>query len=100
MVFFICYWKGQTEEERLKYLEFVQVAALHAVLYALKVYGYAKDNSGPLKNGVQNVEGTVKNVVAPVYDKYHDVPSELLKFVDRKVSHASWYFPSYFLSLP
>lgn len=79
---------GQTEEERLKYLEFVQVAALHAVLYALKVYGYAKDNSGPLKNGVQNVEGTVKNVVAPVYDKYHDVPSELLKFVDRKVDES------------
>lgn len=80
--------KVQTEEEKLKYLEFVQVAALHTVLYALKAYSYAKENSGPLKNGVQTVEGTVKTVVAPVYDKYHDVPSELLKLVDRKVDES------------
>lgn len=69
----------------MKYFEFVQVAALHAVLCAAKIYGYAKDNSGPLKPGVQRVEGTVKTVVGPVYDKFHDVPVELLKFVDRKV---------------
>ncbi|KAK1401540.1 hypothetical protein POM88_001145 [Heracleum sosnowskyi] len=78
----------QTEEEKLKYLEFVQVSAIHTVLYALKAYSYAKDNSGPLKNWVQTVEGTVKIVVAPVYDKYHDVLSELLNLVDRKVSRA------------
>lgn len=83
--------KVQTEEEKLKYLEFVQVAALHTILCALKAYSYAKENSGPLKNGVQTVEGTVKTVVAPVYDKYHDVPSELLKLVDRKVSHSSTF---------
>ena len=84
-----CIIQVQTEEEKLKYLEFVQVAALHTVLYALRAYTYAKENSGPLKNGVQTVEGTVKTVVAPVYEKYHDVPSELLKLADRKVSHAS-----------
>lgn len=78
----------QTEEERLKYLEFVQVVALRTLVCALKIYGYAKDNSGPLKNGVQTFEGTVKTVVAPVYDKYHDVPNELLKFVDRKVDES------------
>ncbi|WOH04598.1 hypothetical protein DCAR_0624009 [Daucus carota subsp. sativus] len=80
--------KVQTEEEKLKYLEFVQIATFHTVLYALKAYSYAKDNSGPLKNGVQTVEGTVKTVVAPVYDKYHDVPIELLKLVDRKVDES------------
>ena len=85
----MCNLKVQTEEEKLKYLEFVQIATFHTVLYALKAYSYAKDNSGPLKNGVQTVEGTVKTVVAPVYDKYHDVPIELLKLVDRKVSCAS-----------
>jgi hypothetical protein len=73
------------EEKRLKYLEFVQVATLHTLMYAAKLYTYAKENSGPLKPGVDTVEGTVKTVVGPVYDKYHGVPNELLKLVDRKV---------------
>ncbi|KAK4750936.1 hypothetical protein SAY87_004418 [Trapa incisa] len=73
------------EEERLKYLEFVQVAAVHAILCFLNVYGYAKEKSGPLKPGVETVEGTVKAVVGPVYHKFHDVPVEVLKFVDRKI---------------
>ncbi|XP_019067023.1 stress-related protein isoform X2 [Solanum lycopersicum] len=74
--------------EKLKYLEFLQVAMIHAALCVVKVYGYAKENSGPLKPGVQTVEGTVKTVVGPVYDKYHDVPVEVLKFVDRKVDQS------------
>lgn len=84
---FVGIWsmKVESEEERLKYLEFVQVAAFNAVVYFSRLYGYAKENSGPLKPGVQNVEGTVKTVVGPVYNRFHDVPIELLKFVDRKV---------------
>ncbi len=70
----------------MKYLEFIQVAAIHAILCAAKLYSYAKENIGPLKNGVESVESTVKTVVGPVYEKYHDVPVEVLKFVDRKVS--------------
>lgn len=77
-----------SEEQRLKYLEFVQVAVLHAVLCAARVYAYAKENSGPLKPGVQRVEGTVRTVVGPVYNKFHGVPVELLKFVDRKVDES------------
>ncbi|KAJ8752490.1 hypothetical protein K2173_004778 [Erythroxylum novogranatense] len=76
------------DEPGLKYLEFVQVAAIHAVLTFTNLYLYAKDKSGPLKPGVETVEGTVKNVVGPVYDKFHDVPIELLKFVDRKVDES------------
>ncbi|GKD61320.1 REF/SRPP-like protein, partial [Tanacetum coccineum] len=75
----------ESEQERLKYLEFVQVALLHALLYASKVYCYAKENSGPLKPGVETIEGTLKTVVGPAYDKFHDVPVEVLKFVDRKL---------------
>ncbi|CAN4108806.1 unnamed protein product [Withania somnifera] len=78
----------QSEQEKLKYLEFLQVAMIHAALYMAKVYGYAKENSGPLKPGVQTVEGTVKTVVGPVYDKFHDVPVQVLKFVDRKVDQS------------
>ncbi|KAI3810515.1 hypothetical protein L1987_20131 [Smallanthus sonchifolius] len=78
----------EREEQRLKYLEFVQMAVLHVVLYASKVYGYAKNNSGPLKPGMETIEGTLKTVVGPAYDKYHDVPVEVLKFVDRKVDES------------
>ncbi|KAK9084222.1 hypothetical protein Scep_030693 [Stephania cephalantha] len=77
--------QDEESEEKLKYLEFVQVAALHVVVYLSSVYDYAKNNSGPLKPGVQSVEKTVKTVIGPVYDKIHDVPFEVLRFVDRKV---------------
>lgn len=76
------------EEQRLKYLEFVQFAALHAILCAAKLYSYAKENLGPLKPGVQTVEGTVKTVVGPVYDRVHNIPAEVLKFVDRKMDES------------
>ncbi|KAL6324271.1 hypothetical protein AAG906_006545 [Vitis piasezkii] len=79
---------AKEEEQRLKYLEFVQVATLHAVLCFSSLYEYAKERSGPLKPGVQTVEGTVKTVVAPVYDKFHGVPIELLRFIDRKVDES------------
>lgn len=80
--------KGSTEEQRLKYLEFVHSAALHAIVCFSNLYCYAKDKAGPLKPGVETVEGTVKTVVAPVYDKFQDAPLELLKFVDRKVDES------------
>ncbi|XP_038715019.1 REF/SRPP-like protein At3g05500 [Tripterygium wilfordii] len=76
------------EEERLKHLEFVQVAALHTVMYFSNLYGLAKEKSGPLKLGVETVEGTVKSFVGPVYEKYHDVPIEVLKYVDCKVGES------------
>ncbi|KAL3750093.1 hypothetical protein ACJRO7_011125 [Eucalyptus globulus] len=75
-------------EQRLKYLEFVQVAAVHTALCFVSVYAYAKERSGPLKSGVETVEGTVKTVVGPVYVKFHDVPIEVLKFVDRKIDES------------
>nr|XP_043621962.1 REF/SRPP-like protein At3g05500 [Erigeron canadensis] len=84
----------ESEEERLKYLEFVQVAVVNAVVYASKVYSYAKENSGPLKPGVETIEGTLKTVVRPAYDKFHDVPVEVLKFVDRKVDESVTKFDS------
>ncbi|XP_058082540.1 stress-related protein-like [Magnolia sinica] len=75
----------QDQVQRLKYLDFVQVAAIHAIVFLSGIYDFAKENSGPLKPGVQTVEGTVKNVIGPVYEKFRDVPFELLKFADRKV---------------
>ncbi|PKU86743.1 Stress-related protein [Dendrobium catenatum] len=73
------------EVEKLQYLEIVHLAAIRAVLCVTTLYLYAKENSGPLRNGVESVEGTVKTVVGPLYDRYHGFPFELLKIADRKV---------------
>lgn len=89
-----CYLKIQEDAKNLKYLDFVQVAALYAVVCFSTIYEYAKDNSGPLKPGVQTVEATVKTVIGPVYDNLHDVPFEFLYFVDRKVHIILSFFPS------
>ncbi|TXG63451.1 hypothetical protein EZV62_010445 [Acer yangbiense] len=78
----------QENGKMLKYLDFVQVAAIYAMVCFSTIYEYAKQNSGPLKPGVETVEATVKTVIGPVYDKFHDVPFELLKFVDRKVDES------------
>ncbi|XP_075501945.1 stress-related protein-like [Primulina tabacum] len=78
----------EKDKIRPKYLEFVQVAALHALICASRLYNYAKEKSGPLKPGIHSVEDTVKNVVSPVYDKYHHLPVEVLMFLDRKVGES------------
>lgn len=72
---------------------FVQNAAVGAGVCVSNLYGYAKERSGPLKNGVESVEGKVKTVVGPVYEKYHEAPAQILTFVDRKVHfHALMVF--------
>ena len=83
----ILIWILKVDENKkgLKYMDFVQVAAIYIVVCFSSLYEYAKENAGPLKPGVQTVEDTVRTVIGPVYDKFHDVPFELLKFVDRKV---------------
>ncbi|GMI98825.1 small rubber particle protein2, LD-associated protein 2 [Hibiscus trionum] len=78
----------ENPQKKLKYLDFVQVVSIYAVVCVSSVYEYAKENSGPLKPGVQTVEETVKTVIGPVYDKFHDVPFKLLEFVDRKVDES------------
>ncbi|XP_076928753.1 stress-related protein-like [Bidens hawaiensis] len=121
----------EEEEQRLKYLQFVQMASVHALLYVSKAYAYAKNNSGPLKPRVETMEGKLKTAVGleghgielknnntrsskaiilptassngilsiskycsidatigSAYNKFHDVPAEALKFVDRKVDES------------
>ncbi|KAL7200466.1 hypothetical protein ACSBR1_032401 [Camellia fascicularis] len=75
----------QDDEKRLKYLNFVRVAVIYVIICLSILYEYAKENSGPLKPRVQTVEGTVKTVIGPVYEKFHDIPFELLNFIDCKV---------------
>ena len=61
-----------------------QAAALASVL-ADTAYAYAKQGAGPLRPEVDHVEGTVKDVVGPVYNRFHIVPLDILKLIDRKV---------------
>lgn len=49
------------------------------------LYGNAKERSGPLKLGIQAVERMVNIVVAPIYNKFHDVPFELFRFINHRV---------------
>ncbi|KAF8394570.1 hypothetical protein HHK36_020783 [Tetracentron sinense] len=81
-------------EQRLKYLDFVQVTALYVVFCFSSIYDYAKENSGRLKPSVQTVEGAAKTVIGPVYEKFHHVPFDFLKFVDSKVSELERHMPS------
>ncbi|XP_059439274.1 stress-related protein-like isoform X2 [Corylus avellana] len=76
------------DQKRLKYLDFVQVAVIYSVVCFSTLYDYAKESSGPLKSGVHAIEGTVKTVIGPVYERFHDVPFDLLMFVDRKVDES------------
>ncbi|KAJ6674921.1 STRESS-RELATED PROTEIN-LIKE [Salix viminalis] len=75
-------------EEKLEYLDFVQVVAIYVVVCFSSVYRYDKENSGPPKPGVRTVEDTVRTVIGPVSDKFHDVPFQLLKFVDHKIDES------------
>lgn len=69
----------------LKYLGFLPFAVVTVTTYITSLYEYAKGSSGPLKPGVDSVEGTVKTVVRPVYQKIEGKPYELLVFLDQKV---------------
>ncbi|KAI7982051.1 Stress-related protein [Camellia lanceoleosa] len=78
----------QDDEKRLKYLDIIQVATIYGIVCFSSLYEYTKENSGPLKSGVQTVEGIVKIVIGSVYEKFHDIPFELLKLMDRKVDYS------------
>lgn len=67
----------------------MQLAAIQTALCVSNLYAYAKERTGPLKQGVETVEGTIKSVVGPVYEKFHHVPVEFLKYLDHKVRTAT-----------
>jgi len=78
----------------LKYLGLVHALVLQATAYLATLYAYAKDSSGPLKPSVDNVEGTVKTVVGPVYQKVEGKPYQILVYVDSKVDETLAYVDS------
>ncbi|KAF8074384.1 hypothetical protein N665_1107s0022 [Sinapis alba] len=85
--------------EELKHLGFVRTAATYLAVCLSTLYELAKDNAGPLKLGVENIEATVETVLSPLYDKFSDVPFKLLLFVDRKVDDVLFDVETYVPSL-
>ncbi|XP_043724251.1 REF/SRPP-like protein At1g67360 [Telopea speciosissima] len=79
----------ESENQQLKHLGFIKIAAINTLICVSNLYEYAKQNSGPLRSGVRTVEGTVTTVVAPVCEKFRDVPYNLLVFLDKKVDEAT-----------
>ncbi|KAL1365139.1 hypothetical protein HN51_013228 [Arachis hypogaea] len=75
----------QAQAQELKYLGFVHAASTQALMRWSAAYNYAKDSSGSLKPGVQTVEECMKNVIEPIYNNYHLVPNEILRYADKKV---------------
>lgn len=63
----------------------MKIAAIHTYVFISYLYESAKKNSGPLRSVVETVEGTVTTVVGPAYNKFKDVPDDVLVFVDNKV---------------
>jgi hypothetical protein len=76
---------ASSSEPQLKYLGFLRVAVLQVYLLVLGIYEHLKDKSGPLKSGIQNVEGTVLRVVGPVLDRVNFNLDDYFVFVDKKV---------------
>ncbi|CAI9761702.1 unnamed protein product [Fraxinus pennsylvanica] len=82
----------EASKMQLKHLMFVRILAINAVVMVSNLYDYAKQNSGPLKSTVGTVENAVTAVVGPVYEKFNDVPGDVLVFLDKKVDEATYKF--------
>ncbi|KAJ8492096.1 hypothetical protein OPV22_013817 [Ensete ventricosum] len=76
------------EGEGLKYLNFVRLAAMQALVCLAMLYQFAKANSGLLKPGVYVTEVTAKAVIGPVCKRFRDASFEFLKFLDRKTDES------------
>ncbi|KAG9149577.1 hypothetical protein Leryth_021508 [Lithospermum erythrorhizon] len=79
-------------DQELKHLGFVRVVALNVVVFVSNLYEFGKNNSGPLKSTVGVVEKAVSSVVSPVYERFKDVPENVLVFVDTKVDEVTYKF--------
>lgn len=83
---FFLWVKAEDDDRRLKYLAFIEIAAVYTGACRSSLYEFAKQNAGPLLPGVQAIEDTARTVLGPIWDEYQYVPVELLRFIDRKVS--------------
>ena len=92
----------QNGDRSLKWLGFFQVSTQNVTTHLSVLYGYAKENSGPLKQVLDTIEGTVKLIVGPVYPKVQGNPFDIMLLADRKVCPCSiikWYIFYYYIRI-
>lgn len=70
---------------QLKHLGFVKILAINAVVLLWKLYGFAKQMTGPFKSTVEKVELVVTAVARPICYTFKEVPGDILVFLDNKV---------------
>ncbi|XP_057431408.1 REF/SRPP-like protein At1g67360 [Lotus japonicus] len=79
----------KSKNKELKHLGFVKIVAVRTFLFVSNLYEYTKNNSGPLRSAIGTVEGTVTNILGPVYNNFKGVPNDVLIFIDNKVDEVS-----------
>ncbi|MCL7040935.1 hypothetical protein MKW94_009467 [Papaver nudicaule] len=81
--------KEVKNQEQLKYLWFVNIAAIHGLICLSNLYEYGKQNaSGSWRSAIVKLEGTVTSIFSPVCDKFKNLPHDLLFFLDNKLDEA------------
>ncbi|KAJ8759044.1 hypothetical protein K2173_003282 [Erythroxylum novogranatense] len=76
------------ENRELKHLGFVRSVAIHSLVFICNFYESAKQNLGPLRSTIGSIENAVSTLVGPFYEKFKDVPGNVLEFLDEKVDEA------------
>ncbi|MCL7044279.1 hypothetical protein MKW94_003282 [Papaver nudicaule] len=81
--------ESEVKNQQLKYLWFVNIAAINGLICLSNLYEYGKQNtSGSLRSTIGEVEGTVTNIFSPVCDRLKNLPYDLLFFFDNKLDEA------------
>ncbi|KAH7297123.1 hypothetical protein KP509_26G054700 [Ceratopteris richardii] len=77
--------RQSAEKCKLKYLEFFPAAFASVRFYFSTIYNVAKDQAGPLKPGIEDIEEVLRDVLRPVLRAAEDYSRKLLKYIDNKV---------------
>lgn len=81
----ICVIMQSESDRELKYLGFVRVIAIKAIVCVWSMYKYAKEHTGPFKWCIGMKERVATAVVRPFYNKFKGIPDDILFYFDNKV---------------
>lgn len=81
----ICVIMQSESDRELKYLGFVRVIGIKAIVCVWSMYEYAKEHTGPFKWCIGMKERVATAVVRPFYNKFKGIPDDILFYFDNKV---------------
>ncbi|CAM6124698.1 unnamed protein product [Calypogeia fissa] len=79
--------EASSMRSNMKYLWIFPAVASIVTAYVISLYMITKDRSGPLKPGIQRIEGLVMKTVRPIYQTIQYKLTQILVFLDRKVDY-------------